>query len=905
MTGSPEEQPPATSLGSPSRRLGALGDSPARLQVTWAAALFGLTVGVLMTYVPYEFGAQIFQAIYPHIRLLGAMFLGGGVLLGVAALYPEWPRVVDWFGRAVFLTALVTYWWSASVSRGVASGTVLYPLMMLGVVLEGSQAMRQRGLFALFATLVALAFGSLMAFVPGTFAGPLFLPLRPVMVPLGVMFLATAVGLAVVRSAPARRGLFTLLGGGFAVVGLTLVYGRSWSGVALYAVLAPACFAAGWVPEMPRLTSVRWRLLRGMVVAGVLPLLTLGAFASTAAHDALEQEVWNHVQMAADDEAEWLRQRLGDERDADLLAGERYQRSRGASAAYRVLVVDMEQHRLLQDSHGDDEGGPPHLSPSIEAVMREVYVSERPQDEGEVLESFDSENRRILAAVTRVRGWPWVVVVSADVGSTYAPITRLSAAVVIFLGMVVMLVLLLSGWVARSLTRPLSTLRGAALGLAGGDLDRRVSVSGPDEIADLSRAFNDMADRIARAQRDLSTLKDALALRLSEVQEASRLKDEFLGVVSHELRTPLNAILGWSRILRSGSMPNTSRERALETIERNATLQAKLVEDLLDASRIVSGKLQLDMGQVDLERVIHAAVDSVTLAAEAKGVTLTAEATGPAPVRGDAARLQQVVWNLLSNAIKFTPRAGEVTLRLEEGIGETYQLVVTDTGQGITADFLPHVFERFRQADATVTRKHGGLGLGLAIVRQLVEAHGGTVRVESEGEGKGARFTVELPQAGSWLERASLTSIPGSPEGAPEGASLRPSLTGARVLVVDDEVDAGDLVQSVLSSAGAEVRVAQSAEKALEVFSGWKPDLVVSDIGMPDVDGYALMRQVRAMPRKAGGGVPALALTAFAHEEDRLKALAAGYQMHLAKPVDPGELAAVAAGLIRTATTRA
>ncbi|AKT43946.1 hybrid sensor histidine kinase/response regulator [Chondromyces crocatus] len=867
--------------------------SHGRFQITWAAALFGLTVGVLMTYVPYEFQAPVFRRIYPHIRLMGGTFLIGSVLLGVNALYPSWPRPVDWLGRLSFLAALSTYWWSASIMQGVTSGAVIYPVMMLGVLLEGSRSLRKRGLFAAFVTVVGLAFGALMLFSSRSFGGALYAAVRPILAPLGGMFLVAGVGLTMSRTLAIRRALFAVLAGGFAIIALTLAYANSWSGVALYAVLAPSCVAAGWLPELPRLTSVRWRLLRGMVVAGVLPLLALGAFASTAAHDALEREVWAHVRMAADDEAEWLREQLEDEQRTIHEGNsprERLMRSRAPSSSYRVLVIDAGAGKLMQDTRAVGVGGPVLLSPELSAAVEQVGRAERVVLESVMIEAFDAEDKRVLAAVARVPGVRWVVVVTADVGETYAPITRLSAAVVLFLVLVVTLVLILSGFVARSVTRPLYRLRTAALELAGGDLDRRVSVSGPDEIADLNRAFNDMAERIAQAQRDLSELKDAIATRLADAQEANRLKDEFLSVVSHELRTPLNAILGWARILRTGAMPDASRAKALETIERNASLQAKLVEDLLDASRIVSGKLQLELGQVDLARVIQAAVDSVALAAQAKGIALEVDAPGPALVRGDAGRLQQVVWNLLANAIKFTPREGQVTVRLESGEADTFRVIVSDSGQGIEEDFLPHVFERFRQADATVTRKHGGLGLGLAIVRQLVEAHGGTVQAESAGGGQGATFTVELPRAGGRVERPSLV----------DPVEEMPSLAGMRVLVVDDEVDAAELVQSVLATAGAQVRVAHSAEGALEVLSAWKPDLLISDIGMPDVDGYTLMRQVRAMSREAGGAVPAIALTAFAQEEDRVRALSAGYQLHVTKPVDPRALAVAVSNLSRS-----
>jgi CheY-like chemotaxis protein/two-component sensor histidine kinase len=348
-------------------------------------------------------------------------------------------------------------------------------------------------------------------------------------------------------------------------------------------------------------------------------------------------------------------------------------------------------------------------------------------------------------------------------------------------------------------------------------------------------------------------------------------------------------------MLRTGAVPDAARARAIETIERNATLQAKLVEDLLDASRIVIGKLQLELGEVDLARVVQAAVDSVALAAQAKAIVIAAKLPAPpgVAVRGDAARLQQVVWNLLTNAIKFTPRGGRVEVRLEDQQGIA-RVEVSDSGQGISPEFLPHVFERFRQADGTATRRHGGLGLGLAIVRNLVEAHGGSVRAESEGTGRGATFVVELPATA--IRAPARASLLDNGE-----AGAMPSLAGIRVLLVDDQPDAVELAQSALSGAGADVQAARSAGEAMSVLSRWTPDVLVSDIGMPDVDGYTLIREVRALPPHAGGTIPAIALTAYVQADDRVRALSAGYQLHVPKPVDPRELALAVGNLVRAA----
>lgn len=382
-----------------------------------------------------------------------------------------------------------------------------------------------------------------------------------------------------------------------------------------------------------------------------------------------------------------------------------------------------------------------------------------------------------------------------------------------------------------------------------------------------------------------------------QAQEANRLKDEFLATLSHELRTPLNGILGWSQMLRQGNLNETASARALETIERNAKAQVQLINDLLDISRIIQGKLRLDVRPVDLVPVIEAAIESVRLAADAKSVRLQSILDPAAsPVSGDPDRLQQVLWNLLSNAIKFTPKRGRVQIRLER-INSHVEIIISDTGKGITPQFLPYVFERFRQADSSITRAHGGLGLGLAIVRSLVEMHGGTVHVASPGEGQGSTFTVKLPIMIVHGKPSKEERV--HPTAASDGSSLDTSLNldGLRILAVDDEVDARDLLVTILQAHGAAVQVAASSEEALKILEQFQPQVLISDIGMPDEDGYGLIRRVRALKPEQGGRVPALALTAYAREEDRRRSLLAGFQMHLPKPVNPDELIVVVASL--------
>ncbi len=387
---------------------------------------------------------------------------------------------------------------------------------------------------------------------------------------------------------------------------------------------------------------------------------------------------------------------------------------------------------------------------------------------------------------------------------------------------------------------------------------------------------------------------------LAQAEAANRTKDEFLATMSHELRTPMTAILGWAQLLRSHTLNADDFERALEIVERNAQAQNKLIDDLLDISRIITGKLRLDVRPVDLAGVVAAVVDALHPTAEAKAIRLQAVLDPRAgPVAGDADRLQQVVWNLLTNAIKFTPKDGRVQVRLER-VDSHVEIVVSDSGTGIEAEFLPHVFDRFRQADGTSTRKHGGLGLGLSIVRQLVELHGGTVGVESGGAGQGTTFVVQLPQMIARRQTDAATParlLPTAP-GDRLSFDCPPSLKGLRVLVVDDEPDTRLLLRTVLEQCGSEVTTAGSAAEALAAFTRSKPDVLVSDIGMPGEDGYELIGKLRAAEAaRAEGRTPAIALTAYARVEDRVRALNAGFQVHVPKPIEPVELLAVVASL--------
>jgi PAS domain S-box-containing protein len=416
-------------------------------------------------------------------------------------------------------------------------------------------------------------------------------------------------------------------------------------------------------------------------------------------------------------------------------------------------------------------------------------------------------------------------------------------------------------------------------------------------LTDVTEPKRDREIRERVEKERAALLQDAERAR-GEAEAANRMKDEFLATLSHELRTPLTSIVGWTKMLRSGQLDPETTTRAIETIDRNARLQTRLIADVLDLSRIVSGKLRLHMTPMELAPIIDAVLDTLRPVAEAKGITLRrAVDERHCPVSGDPDRLQQVVWNLISNALKFTPRGGvvEVGVRCREGEAE---ISVSDTGIGIGHELLPHVFERFRQGDASSTRSYGGLGLGLAIVRHLVELHGGRVSAHSGGLGQGATFRVRLPRlvepVAPGAEEAERRRA-GDAEGVPRTA--RNILSGIRVLVVDDEPDARDLVATVLEHQGAEVKTAESAAEALGLVERLRPDVLLSDIEMPGESGYALIHNVRKLPAERGGRVPAAALTAYARLEDRTRALRAGFQMHVPKPLNPTELATIVASL--------
>jgi signal transduction histidine kinase/ActR/RegA family two-component response regulator len=399
-----------------------------------------------------------------------------------------------------------------------------------------------------------------------------------------------------------------------------------------------------------------------------------------------------------------------------------------------------------------------------------------------------------------------------------------------------------------------------------------------------------IASHTAASIESARLYREAEAAR-SAAEAANRAKDEFLSTLSHELRNPLNAVSGWATLMERGQLSDAQVRRAVQIIIRNVNTQMRLVDDLLDMSKVVSGRMRLVVQTVDLRDVIEDALEAVRHAAEAKGIRLQSVLEEPGLlVSGDPARLQQVMWNLLENAVKFTPKNGRVQVQLQR-VRSHVEIVVSDTGQGIAADVLPYVFHRLRQGESGSTRGHGGLGIGLALVRHFVELHGGSVYAESAGEGQGATFVVKLPMMIAEMREQPITHRDSPPLD-------NPSLAGARIVVVDDDPPAVELIKEVLVQAGADVIECRTADEALQAVAQWRPDVLVSDIEMPGQDGYSLIRKVRALDPERGGKMPAVALTAFGRPEDRIRSLRAGFDIHVSKPVDPAELTAILARMI-------
>ena len=557
-------------------------------------------------------------------------------------------------------------------------------------------------------------------------------------------------------------------------------------------------------------------------------------------------------------------------------------------ADWVISIFDARGLRVARSrAHEENVGG--RGSDSLQVLMS----SGAPEGFGI---TYSLEGDRIYTPFTRLApsGWSVALGMPASLveGAAYRSLGAYGGGVLLSIALGTLAAL----WVARSINGPIADLRAAAQALGRREMPRPPETA-IQEISDVAASLASAAEELTRgeAQREDLLRKERLARETAET--ADRAKEEFLGVLSHELRTPLNAVYGWARMLQSGQIRDDAAvARALEVIVRNSDVQVQLIDDLLDVSRVISGKMRLDVRPVDLHTVVHGALDAVRPAADAKAIRVqTVLDPRAGPVTGDPARLQQVVWNLLMNAVKFTPRGGRVQLHLQR-VNSHLEIVVSDTGQGIAPEMLPHVFERFRQADSSSTRAHGGLGLGLALVKHLVELHGGTVLARSAGEGQGATFVVTLP--------LSIAEIPAGP--VPRAHPSAPSmgaapgtarLDGLRVLVVDDDPEAVSLATAILGGAGAQVESCLTAAEALARLRRSRPDVLVSDIEMPGEDGYSLIRRVRALSPEDGGATPAVALTAYGRTQDRMRSLAAGYNMHVPKPVDPGELTTIIASV--------
>jgi signal transduction histidine kinase/ActR/RegA family two-component response regulator len=565
-------------------------------------------------------------------------------------------------------------------------------------------------------------------------------------------------------------------------------------------------------------------------------------------------------------------------------------------ADWVISIVDEHGRRVARSrAHEQNLGG--WLSPSVQQVVAAGGA------EGFGV-AHALEGQRIFTPFSRLASSRWTAVLGIPTHLVDGAVMR---SLAVYGGGVVLSIVLgtlAALAVARSINEPIGRLRAAANALARKQPPPPQVETPIQEIREVAAALSTAAAELASGERE----RDELLLKERSAREAAesadRTKEEFLAVLSHELRTPLNAVYGWARLLQGGQLDDPQLvARATDAILRNADVQVQLIDDLLDLSRITSGKMRVDLRPVAIDKVLQGALDAVRPAADAKRIGIqTVLDSRAGPVLGDAGRLQQVAWNLLMNAVKFTPREGRVQLRLRRA-GAQVEILVSDTGQGIAADVLPHVFERFKQGDSSSTRAHGGLGLGLALVKHLVELHGGRVLAESAGEGRGATFTVVLP-----LAAAELAS--GTPARTPVGAAAAElsqgivRLDGLRVLVADDDRDAVGLAEAILAKAGAEVRTCLEAPQALELLRRWRPDVLVSDIEMPGEDGYSLIRKVRALAAEQGGATPAIALTAYGRSHDRARSLAAGYSMHVPKPVDPGELTAIIASLAQRPSRR-
>ncbi|GMT97759.1 hypothetical protein KH5H1_18780 [Corallococcus caeni] len=815
-----------------------------RARVEWFAAAFGLVVGTMMVFVPYEFGAAVFQLIYPYVRPLGSLFLVGSALMLASMLYPAWPGIVGWAGRALFLGAVAFYWWSASIVSLSRTGALLYPLLVTTLLLERMARFQGRGLLTVLISSVSLCFGTLMLLMPHGFLRFSFQGDGSGIRPLGAVFLVAGalltVGLWRRRPGAARVALGGLSAAFLYMMGVLAAH-ASWMGMGVYGVLSLACVVLLGLRRVPVPAGVRWRLFRGMALASVLPILCVGAVTSYLAQRALEEELRGKARQAVAAETAWLEQTAtlarsllrAQSRDSGFVAAVRAgdrQRMRETvellesevalfdaawllDAAGETLVPSVRLNRItgnfaqrdyFQDAlKGGDEvllsrpfltranlpfvvftvpvdagngarvvlvgglslqrlGLQPTLasrSYHVELFDRRDGTLLRETDRGDVLtrtpllellgedalaapqgmlEVFDETGRRLLVAHARVEGTPWTVVVTARLREAFAPVTRMGAWVVAIAVLAGAIALLLSQWVGRDVAQRLETLRDGFAALGTPAREQRVRAEGDDEVAQLASGFNDMAARIDRTQKEL---REAIAIR-----------DQFLSMASHELRTPLTPLKATLDLLirQLGSGQGMNPERQRETIarlNRQVDRLTRLIGDMLDVSRLQSGRFALTVAPMDLVGLAREVVERIQSTRPERQGLLSLEVPAGALVgRWDEQRLDQLLTNLVENALRYSPPGTPVVVRLREEDGQV-RLDVEDRGIGIPEESVPQLFTPFFRARNATEHYAGGLGLGLAICREIVERHGGRIGAKSDGPGKGTCFTVWLPRA--------------------------------------------------------------------------------------------------------------------------------------------------------------
>lgn len=551
---------------------------------------------------------------------------------------------------------------------------------------------------------------------------------------------------------------------------------------------------------------------------------------------------------------------------------------------------------VLYDRRGSIVFRTVNAEPLIGTPVTPLLAQRSAEVETGTVDDINREGTPVRSVFQRLHVGGWAVAVGVPQHVLYAAQRRSTWNVLTVGAALLALSVIVALLVARRIRRSVDDLVATADTLSAPD-DTRPAIDTPiTELARLGHALVAAGQLIRERGASLESQVAELRVAREAAEAGNRAKDEFLALLSHELRTPLNAVYGWARMLRDRQVGAEASQRALEAIVRNANAQVQLIDDLLDVSRVITGKMRLDVQSVDLKAVVENALDAVRPAADGKRIRLQSVLDPRAgPINGDPARLQQIVWNLLMNAVKFTDKGGRIQVHLQR-INSHVEIVVSDTGRGIDPGLLPFIFDRFRQADSSSTRAHGGLGLGLALVKHLVDLHGGTVVAQSGGDGKGATFIVKLPLSLAAIVEGPIARV------HPTAAAMEAVADGVRldelhVLVVDDDPDAVELAMAILTGAGAIVRACGTAEEALAMLQEWRPDVLVSDIEMPGEDGYALIRKVRALEPDRGGKTPAVALTAYGRTQDRMLSLTAGYNMHVPKPVDPGELTTIIASV--------